>query len=286
MLDVPPICSQATLFSSFLPSIIQHCCMRMQWKSRYQSTLEMVKWKWSRSVRLTLCDPMDCSLPGSSVYGIFQAGILEWIAISFSRRSSQPRDWTRVSCIVDRCFIVWATYMQICYITVINVMFPGMRFHLSWSKAKNKTKQNPSTLSIAKPSLPLPFFSHLGPSSCSEVPSLQLFPNRCTRTIYFGWRMWLQTLFQCSILTAHIPGSVGQSCPAHPSETLMEISRKLFLPSFHLSAQIPGILWGIYTENMFVFFLSWAFWINFAKVLKYWAKRNSWKMNVKLKLVK
>ena len=40
---------------------------------------------------LTLCDPMDCSLPGSSVHGIFQATVLEWIAISFSRGSSQPR---------------------------------------------------------------------------------------------------------------------------------------------------------------------------------------------------
>ena len=40
----------------------------------------------------TLCYPMDCSLPGSSVHGIFQATVLEWIAISFSRGSSQPRD--------------------------------------------------------------------------------------------------------------------------------------------------------------------------------------------------
>ena len=40
----------------------------------------------------TLCDPMDCSLPGSSIYGIFQAIVLEWGAISFSRGSSQPRD--------------------------------------------------------------------------------------------------------------------------------------------------------------------------------------------------
>ena len=41
---------------------------------------------------LTLCDPMDCSLPGSSIRGIFQARILEWVAVSFSRRSSRPRD--------------------------------------------------------------------------------------------------------------------------------------------------------------------------------------------------
>ena len=54
---------------------------------------------------LTLCDPMDCSLPDSSVYGVFQARILEWVAISFSRRFSQPRDWTQVSHIVGRCFV-------------------------------------------------------------------------------------------------------------------------------------------------------------------------------------
>ena len=57
----------------------------------------------------TLCDPMDCSLPGSSVYGIFQARILEWVAISFSGRSSQARDWTQVSRIVGRSFTIWAT---------------------------------------------------------------------------------------------------------------------------------------------------------------------------------
>ena len=58
---------------------------------------------------LTLCNPMDCSLLGFSVHGIFQAIVLEWIAISFSRGPSQPRDWTRVSRIVDRRFTIWAT---------------------------------------------------------------------------------------------------------------------------------------------------------------------------------
>ena len=48
---------------------------------------------------LTLCDPMDCSLPGSSVHEIFQARILECVPISSSRGSSWPRDWTSVSCI-------------------------------------------------------------------------------------------------------------------------------------------------------------------------------------------
>ena len=58
---------------------------------------------------LTLCKPMDCSPPGSSVHGTLQARILEWVAISFSRGSSRPRDWTQVSHITGRCFNLWAT---------------------------------------------------------------------------------------------------------------------------------------------------------------------------------
>ena len=56
----------------------------------------------------TLCDPMDCSPPGSSVHEILQASILEWVAIPFSRGSSQPRGRTWVSCIAGRFFTVWA----------------------------------------------------------------------------------------------------------------------------------------------------------------------------------
>ena len=52
----------------------------------------------------TLCDPMDCSLSGVSVHGIFQARVLEWIAISFSRGSSRPRNRTWVSHITGRRF--------------------------------------------------------------------------------------------------------------------------------------------------------------------------------------
>ena len=52
---------------------------------------------------------MDCSPPGSSVHGILQARILEWVAISFSRESSQPRNQTQVSCIAGRFFTNWAT---------------------------------------------------------------------------------------------------------------------------------------------------------------------------------
>ena len=56
----------------------------------------------------TLCDLMDCSLPGSSVHGILQARILEWVDIPFSRGSSWPSEWTQVSCTAGRFFTVWA----------------------------------------------------------------------------------------------------------------------------------------------------------------------------------
>ena len=59
---------------------------------------------FSHSVMSDSCDPMDCSLSGSSVHGILQARILEWVAISFSRGSSQPRVRTGFFCIADRFF--------------------------------------------------------------------------------------------------------------------------------------------------------------------------------------
>ena len=77
----------------------------MQHLSKYKSESEVAQ------LCPTLCDPMDCSLPGSSVHGIFQAIVLEWVAISFARESSRPTDWTRFSRIVDRCFTIWASMM-------------------------------------------------------------------------------------------------------------------------------------------------------------------------------
>ena len=71
----------------------------------------------------TLCYPMACSPPGSSVHGIFQARILEWVAISFSRGSSQPRDQTQVSCITGRCFNLWATREALGHMVVLFLVF-------------------------------------------------------------------------------------------------------------------------------------------------------------------
>ena len=63
----------------------------------------------------TLCDPMDCSPPGSSVLGISQARILEQVASSFSRRSSRLRDWTRISCLAGRLFTTEPLGKPCCY---------------------------------------------------------------------------------------------------------------------------------------------------------------------------
>ena len=59
--------------------------------------------------QLSLCNPMEYSPPGSSVHGIFQVNILEWVSISSSRGPSRPRDRTQVSHIAGRCFNLCAT---------------------------------------------------------------------------------------------------------------------------------------------------------------------------------
>ena len=78
------------------------------WITAFSNSMKL----WAMPFRATqdriLCDPMDCSLPGSYIHGISQARKLEWVAISFSRAPSQPRDWTQVSWVAGRCFTTWA----------------------------------------------------------------------------------------------------------------------------------------------------------------------------------
>ena len=87
------------------------------WLSDFTFTFSKA-WKWKVKEKLLSCVRLLATPwtvvyqvpPGSSsVHGIFQARTLEWVAVSFSRRSSQPRDWTQVSYIVDRRFTIWAT---------------------------------------------------------------------------------------------------------------------------------------------------------------------------------
>ena len=105
-------CIGALVRGTDIPSagkqLIPHATKQLSLRA---TTREFMKEKESEVSQscLILCDPMDYSLPGSSVHGIFQTRTLEWVAISFSRRSSQPRDWTLVSRIVGRRFTVWGT---------------------------------------------------------------------------------------------------------------------------------------------------------------------------------
>ena len=64
----------------------------------------------------------DCSPSGSSIHGILQARILEWVAISLSRGSSWPSHWTQVSCITGRFFTVWATREATIYFSSLSQM--------------------------------------------------------------------------------------------------------------------------------------------------------------------
>ena len=68
-----------------------------------------VRWKITQLCLTLFRVPMDCSPPSSSVHGILQARILEWVAISFSSRYSHPKDWNWVSCITGRFITLWTT---------------------------------------------------------------------------------------------------------------------------------------------------------------------------------
>ena len=84
---------------------------------------------------LTLCNPIDCSLQGPSVHRILQARILEWVAISFSRESSWPRDWIWVSCIAGRFFTIWATRETPTFLAVLHSIWDL----ISWARDQTLT---------------------------------------------------------------------------------------------------------------------------------------------------
>ena len=91
------------------PADYHHQNVNIHWVLSMLEILCEVKWSEVAQSCPTLCNPMNCSLPGFSIYGIFQARVLEWVAISFSRGSSQPREQTWASCIAGRLFTNWAT---------------------------------------------------------------------------------------------------------------------------------------------------------------------------------
>ena len=81
----------------------------------------------------TLCNSMNYSLPGSSVLGLLQARILEWVAIPFSRGSSLPRDLPRVSWFAGRSFTVWATREAPSLFLPLLICFANSRISYKWT---------------------------------------------------------------------------------------------------------------------------------------------------------
>ena len=110
---------------------------------------------------LTLCDTIDCFPPGSSVYGILQARILEWVAISYSRGSSRPRDRTLVSCIscIGRLILYHCTSWEALVLiprgstlTLPVILFPRSRYCALLFTVRDET---------SSPCLPFEHMSHL-----------------------------------------------------------------------------------------------------------------------------
>ena len=120
-----------------------------------------------------------CNLPGSSVHGIFQARILEWVAISFSRGSSQHRNRTQTSCIADRffnlqCCLGSPEYIYKCYKIVVKSLSCVRLFATQWTVAY----QAPPSMGFSRQEywsgLPFPFPGALpNPGIEPRSPALQ-----------------------------------------------------------------------------------------------------------------
>ena len=129
---------------------------------------------------LNLC---DSSPPGSSVHGIFQTIILEWIAIPISRGSSGPRDWTQISYIAGGFFTIWATWETL-----------STSLKASKGSPVSLERDRPLTLEDAYSNLypaPLTCFSHSSHTGCSP---LTILPS-ATGTLHTVWYMEYSATF-------------------------------------------------------------------------------------------
>ena len=136
------------------------------------------------SVVSDFCDPMDCSPPNSSVHGISQSRILEWVAILFSRRSSWPKDWTQVAFIAGRFFTIWAPREILQFSSVQfsrSVVSNSLRPHESQHARPPCPSPTPGVHSDSRPSRQwchLAMSSSIVPfSSCPQsLPASESFP--------------------------------------------------------------------------------------------------------------
>ena len=201
---------------------------------------------------LTLCNPMDCSHPGSSVHGIFQARILEWVAISFSRGSFQPRDQTRVSRIAGRFFTIWATREAVnidvrclgwSYSLISHLFSPTI---LKYSKLLHKFTTY--IFKIVKPALStwylrdIPRFCELNstPSEFQSQAAHELLP--ANGPMWWGLTWWL-SLEDSPLVWPKFLNPTAVQDSFHPP----------FLPSLLHRNQISVVVWGFSQLPLFHF---------------------------------
>ena len=131
LICISPVISYVDYLFLCWPSVCFHMCCFIPCSQQVFVIGTLV---CAKSLQLypTVCNPMDCSLLGSFVHGILQVRVLEWIAISFSRASSWPRDRIRVSCIGRRVLYHWAT-RKVPLITLSRSHFKGKQQDCSTS---------------------------------------------------------------------------------------------------------------------------------------------------------
>ena len=134
---------------------------------------------------------MDCRRPGSSVHGIFQAWIWEWVAISFSRGSSRPRDRTQVSCIVSRHFTVWATREACSCLVGFSIVQQDLIISKGWYLLKFRI----SPFLWVGVLLTLFWPSHHCISGILDTSNLSLMLHKSWLPVHWCWiRIWRQRL--------------------------------------------------------------------------------------------
>ena len=121
----------------YLEQIWTYVCSRCRGEISFLIYVDKKEIKIPVHLYPNLCDLMDCSPWGTSVHGILQTRTLKWVAIPFSRGSSQLRDWTQVSCIAGEFFTSWAT-------REVGLVGPGHFFHLSHESITRSEPKQPS----------------------------------------------------------------------------------------------------------------------------------------------
>ena len=125
----------------------------------------------------TLCNPKDCSPPGFSINGILQARILKWVAISFSRGSSCPRDRTRISCLSRQTLSHWASREVQAYMHSTD-----KRQHSSWDASPQASWYRDD--SVLSPSCTSPRLQHTccwrSPEAEARIPRRWCYPLAST----------------------------------------------------------------------------------------------------------